>query len=359
MNPRGWWLSVVWVLVIALGAGYAFGGATAKGTTGAMSGCAAAGGPAAWSPDGRRIAYVGSAGTQRHAICVASANGADARRVGYTACGCGRGVYDVPIQLDWARSNLLLYLDNFKVFKLQIGQRPQLLGKTQGEIDSIAVDAKGDRVALGSSVCTLCRGPITVLSVPSGRILSKIGGPEADNYSPTLSPDGKRVAFIATEPRIGVWTASASGSNLRPLKHCGDTTGGTPFWSPDGDKIACLGLPRRAPHTCCSLTLVSPRGGPSTTIVPRQVGGHFLAWSPNGKSIVFEAGHCECRLAVIDLQTRKTHLLPDARGANSAAWSPDSRQLLATESSRVFPNCSMLWRIPAQGGQTRLLRNCP
>jgi dipeptidyl aminopeptidase/acylaminoacyl peptidase len=261
----------------------------------------------------------------------------------------------------------LLYVNNFQIFKLQIGHRPQLLGKVQGGIDSLAVDARGDRVALGSSVCSNCRGPVTVLSVPAGKIVSQIGGPTADNDLPSLSPDGKRLAFTAFTASTGaavVWTASADGSDLQPLYQCG----GTPEWSPRGDKILCSGLPTHPARPCCSLSYVSPQGGPSATLVPRRVQGSFPArWSPNGKQILYlvNPGHC-CRLALVNVQTRKTRWLPRISnpgnvGASpqSAAWSPDSRQLLVTYVTPAYPNCVLLYRIAANGGKPHQIRNCP
>lgn len=252
------------------------------------------------------------------------------------------------------RPKLLLYLADFQIFKFQVGQRPQLLGNVQGEIDTFAVDRKGDRVALGSSACPNCRGPVTVLSVPAGSVVGQIGGPSADNSLPSLSPDGKRLVFTEGESTIGVWTASADGSDLQPLPRCG----GTPTWSPSGDKIACSGLPARPPHRCCSLSLVSPEGGPSATLVARGAAPHILSWSPNGKRIVFLTGHCGCRLAVVDVRTRKTRWLGGSGNPVSADWSPDSRQLLVTDSSAAFTNCALLWRVPANGSKPQRIRDC-
>lgn len=357
MSGNARWLGIGSVLVVTLLSGYAFTGATGKATTmRAKAVCATAGGPASWSPDGKRIAFIGSAGA-RHAICVAHANGTHARPLRYT--GCRRRCH-LPLigsfgQLDWVRPKLLLYLADFQIFKLQVGRRPRLLGTAQGGIDTFAVDVKGDRVALGSSVCSNCRGPVTVLSVPAGRIVGQIGGPAADNFYPSLSPDGERLVFTETQPQFGVWMASADGGGLQPLKQCG----GTPLWSPRDDRILCSGLPAQPPRRCCSLSLVSPQGGSSSTLVPRGVTTQVVGWSPNGQRVVFLAGHCGCRLAVVNVHTRKTRWLGGGGSPMSADWSPDSRQLLVSDRSPGFPTCALLWRVPADGTEPQRIRDCP
>jgi Tol biopolymer transport system component len=356
MRPHPLWLGVVSALVVAPVVSVAFGVPSGKATRAqTRSVCGVAGGVATWSPDGKRIAFVGGAGS-RHAICAADADGTHARPLRYTVCRrrCRLPLVSFSGQLDWLRPRLLLYLADFQIFKLQIGQRPQLLGKVQGGIDTFAVDARGDRVALGSSVCSNCRGPVTVLSVPTGRIVGQIGGPTADNYYPSLSPDGKRLVFTETEPQIGVWTASANGSGVQPLKQCG----GTPIWSPRGDKILCSGLPAQPPQRCCSLSLVSPQGSPATTLVPRGVTPNVLGWSPNGQRVVFLTGHCSCRLAVVNVRTKKTRWPGGDGRPVSADWSPDSRQLLVTDTSTGYPNCALLWRVPANGTTPQRIRNC-
>ena len=47
-----------------------------------------------------------------------------------------------------------------------------------------------------------------------------------------------------------------------------------------------------------------------------------------------------------------------ATAVSDVSWSPNSRQLLVTEESRAVPECDLLWRLPAGGGNRRLLRSC-
>jgi WD40 repeat protein len=357
MRLSGRWLGVFVVsgLAIACAAGFASGTASGRAATRARSVCVTAGSVATWSPDGKRIAFVGSAG-RPHSICVADADGRHAQPLPHTECGkrCHLPSINTFSPLVWVKSRLLLYLADFQIYKLQIGQAQQLLGAEQGGIDTFAADPKGDRVALGSTVCSLCRGPVTVLGLPTGQVVGQIGGPSADNYAPSFSPSGKRLVFTEAAPTSEVWTASADGSDLQPLKQCG--IGG--IWSPKGSTIACLTNPRGTPR-CCSLSLVSPQSSKITLLLPRGVHGQVFSWSPNGRRIVFTTGNCSCRLEVIYVHTRKTRLLRiGVEGAGAVDWSPDSRQLLVSDPSAAHPNCAVLWRVPVDGTPPRRIRNC-
>jgi len=202
-------LEVVSALVVAAVVSFAFGVPSGKATTAqTRSVCGVAGGVATWSPDGKRIAFIGGAGS-RHAICVGYADGEHARPLRYTVCRrrCRLPLISFSGQLDWVRPRLLLYLDNFQIFKLQIGQRPQLLGKVQGRIDTFAVDARGDRVALGSSV----------------RKTRWLGG-DGRPVSADWSPDSRQL--LVTDPSTGypncalLWRVPANGTKPQRIRNC-------------------------------------------------------------------------------------------------------------------------------------------
>jgi WD40-like Beta Propeller Repeat len=349
MAPLARWAVVGSVVAGLAAGGHSVLGAAARART--ASPCARVAGVATWSPNGRQIAYVGSGAPRLHAICVADATGKHARPLRYAVCRqpCRLDLIDSPTQLDWVRPKLLLYGDDFRIFTVRLGKLPEPLGNGRS-FASFAVDAKGDRIAAGIAPCGTCHGPITVLSVPEGNVVGMIGGAKSDNFSPSLSPDGKRVVFVDTTPTAyQVSTASVDGSHLQLLAHCGDD----PLWSPTGGTIACVGTGARSSE----LLLVSP-GGASSTLVPRGVvNPHVLGWSPNGKRIAFLSGRCGCKLDLVDVRTGKVRQLLGGAGGASVAWSPDSRRLLVTEPV-PRTNCARLWRVSAGGAKPRRLRSC-
>ncbi len=131
------------------------------------------------------------------AICVANADDKQAAPLPYTVCTrrCRLDLIDSPSQLFWVQPNLLLYGDDFRIFTVPVGGKPQLIGRQFGSFGQFSVDSAGDRVAAGAPSCPRCNGPVTVLDVPSGALVGRIGGKKVDNVTPSISPDGAKVVF--------------------------------------------------------------------------------------------------------------------------------------------------------------------
>jgi dipeptidyl aminopeptidase/acylaminoacyl peptidase len=333
----------------------------------AYSGAAAEESPAcssvtlvAWSPDGTQIAFsgrrLGHGPVPLRAICVAGADGKNAAPLAHTVCGktCPLDLIDSPSQLYWVAPRLLLYGDDFRIFLVPVGGKPQLLGSEPGSFEQFSVDAEGARVAAGNTDCPRCPGPVTVLDVPSGKVVGRLGGSKFDNIEPSISPDGRQVVFQRDRvddsgPSLGLWTADADGSHLHRLVQTkGGGTG--PLWSPAGDEIAYP----EAVGTSSALRLIPAHGGRVHTLVPHGVEAVF-GWSPDAKSIAFEAGG---RLEVVHVASGKVRSLLALHFAPNVAWSPDSSRLLVNTWPQAKGCRTSLWRVPAGGGKPRLLRHC-
>ena len=325
MSLRDWWLGVAAVLAVSAAAGVAGAAATAQ-TLPATSPCRTTGSVATWSPNGKQIAFVGY-GVRSAALCVADADGRHARPVRGATCPRGGHcpLINYPTELLWVRPKLLLYADWARgIFAMPLAGKPRRIGVSSALSDALTVDVAGDRVAYGAGDGPGSHGPVTVLRVPSGRVVGEIGGPKTDWVSPSLSPDGKQVAFVGA---TGVWTASASGRQLQPLKPCYSD----PVWSPTGKWIACLGPPQAWPSGS-ALLLVSPHSHASITVVRPSLGARkIFGWSTNGWRIAFSADNSArgSRLDVVNLATDKVRQLLSPSG-DHVTWSPDSQRLLVT-----------------------------
>jgi Tol biopolymer transport system component len=359
--------SAIAIAVVAVGGGLGRGAVISEAER-PVSPCGTATAPT-WSPDGKQIAWygyrwplpphphaVGSYNILR-AICVSDADGKHLHRLSHTVCSehCPNAFRDPPGRLDWVRPTLLLSGNDLGIFTVSVGKNPGLLGKT-GPVP-FSVDASGDRVASGANDCSVCAGPVTVLSVPSGAVVGEIGGTKLDNSEPSLSPDGTKVVFTrspAEDSGAGpaIWTAAADGSHLQLLERHGDN----PIWSPAGNRIAYLAPTGAARY---ALRLVAPQGGASTTLL-RNGPGTVFGWSRNGHWIAFPDS--DGKLAVVDVATKKVSRLLKLRlpyDSSSVAWSPDSRRLLVVWRSAAHSSCpSGLWQVPTDGPKPRLVHTC-
>lgn len=344
-------LVVVALVLLALAA------ASSRAASTTISPCGAVSLPV-WSPDGTQIAYYGTrwpppstphriSNNILQALCAVDANGQNAKPLRYTACS--EKCPDPPYQLDWVAPKQLLYLVDGTVYSIAPGAKPRKVGHVNDF--SFVVDAAGHRLAAGTPDCPQCAGPVTVLSIPTGKVVGTIGGRKLGNSDPSLSPDGTQVAFVRNYAddsgrSLGIWTANAGGGHLRQLVK----SGFVPRWSPTGSKIAF-----ESQHG--ALRVVSPQGGKPQTLVARGVEKVF-GWSPDGKYIALETGSGTFgKLAVVDVATGKVRHLLQLYYSPSVAWSPDSQQLLADTWPKA-KGCSALWRAPANGGKATLLRHC-
>jgi dipeptidyl aminopeptidase/acylaminoacyl peptidase len=288
------------------------------------------------------------------AICVANSDGKQATPLPHTVCArrCRLDLIDSPSQLFWVQPNLLLYGDDFRIFTVPVGGKPQRIGRQFGSFAQFSVDSAGDRVAAGAPWCPRCNGPVTVLDVPSGALVGRIGGKKVDNVTPSISPDGGKVVFARytsgdSAHTLGLWTASADGRNLRRIV----TRGAMPLWSPKGATIAYIATPPR----WSTLQLVSPDGGKSRTLLSGV--WSVYGWSPNGTQIALELGRGQ-RLAVVTVATGKVRALMPLHFASTVDWSADSQDLLVKTQPQRTNRCASLWRVPAGGGKPQLLRRC-
>jgi Tol biopolymer transport system component len=152
------------------------------------------------------------------------------------------------------------------------------------------------------------------------------------DYSPTWSPDGKRVAFRTTRGSpsgpdpSNIFVINADGSGERQLTPArGAAAGGLfPAWSPDGSRIAY--------SNGSGINLVRPGGSGRR---PLGVPGECSVWSPDGSELMFCSngvnrgeGVDNWDVFVMDADGSHVgrltrHVAQDYPGA----WSPDGTQI--------------------------------
>lgn len=249
----------------------------------------------AWSPDGRKIAFV--AGYENAAIEVMNADGSGVH-VACSAARCGQGL-SAP---RWSPDGRRLVFSN------------------GGKLDFI-----GALVALPSSIWSAAVDGSGVRQLTQHSCFGRPRKSCLFDSAPAWSPDGSLVAFsryAAYGRRSGIETMHSDGSHLRTLYRChGERCSQvmTPVWAPSGKAIAYVPEVERD----SSIRITTLAGGTST--IPTCAGSRCVtpsdpAWSPDGKRLAFLAGTAGWS---IDRDGRNMHRIASAVGC-CLAWLPRS-----------------------------------
>src|SRR5919197_1979862 len=171
-----------------------------------------------------------------------------------------------------------------------------------------------------------------------------------DGGFPDWSPDGSMIAYANPGGPSGMsWNAimSADGSGQRRLPHT--DVGEYPSWSPDGKRIAFHS--NRSGH---HLMYVVDVDGSRVVNLSRVGEGGLVAWSPDGHSILFasQRDHSDNSRDIYVMRPDGSSLRrltrTPAPGADTPAWSPDSRYI-------VYARAGGLGVMRADGSSATLL----
>jgi Tol biopolymer transport system component/imidazolonepropionase-like amidohydrolase len=138
--------------------------------------------------------------------------------------------------------------------------------------------------------------------------------------APSVSPDGRRVAFTALGD---LWIAE---SGKKPERITSDTfVQAQPKWSPDGTKIIYLSDRRGE----MDIWLRDLKSGEGRLLVKTVQGASQPAWSPDGRLIAFFTGTAlTARLQVYDLAAGQSRsVINQAIQPSQISWGPDSRKV--------------------------------
>jgi|APMI01.1.fsa_nt_gi TolB protein len=153
-------------------------------------------------------------------------------------------------------------------------------------------------------------------------------GPES---SPSISPDGSKVAFIRLNDEMtsALFIANVDGSNQREVRFSPGYEGldafASPAWSPDGTKLLFSAGRPGALH----LHMVRADGTHLQQLTDAAVSDLDGAWSPDGKSVAFirTPSAAFSQLMIITLASGEERSFGYSWRNRYPAWSPDGTRL--------------------------------
>ena len=145
----------------------------------------------------------------------------------------------------------------------------------------------------------------------------------ARDMQPSISPNGKQLAFRSIREKPGIFLMNVDGSRLRHLSF-----GARPSWSPDGQQIAF--------HASKDIWIIDVNGENLRNITGDGTGNFGPTWSPDGKQIAYGSWHNWAagevanleEIYVIDTTGERKTRLTRAQGLDTEpVWSPDGKQI--------------------------------
>jgi eukaryotic-like serine/threonine-protein kinase len=170
-------------------------------------------------------------------------------------------------------------------------------------------------------------GELVRLDRKSNQFESFLGGISADLVA--FSRDGQSVAYVSYRGGI-LWRANRDGSDrvqltsppLQPISL---------DWSPDGSQLA---FTASSPQGREQAWIVSANGGTPQRLLPEDSGRETdPSWSPDGHEIVFATGGIgnsnrqSSSIRILDLASHQITTLPGSAGMFSPHWSPDGQSI--------------------------------
>lgn len=143
----------------------------------------------------------------------------------------------------------------------------------------------------------------------------------------TFSPDGQWISYIDSDQAL--WRSRADGTEPLRLSN-GIQYVQLSSWSPDGQKIAFMGL---KPGKLWRIYIVGRDGGKPKEAVIGDDNQGTPTWSPDGKKIAYGNVMCHetqsCWIRILDLEHGTVEKVSGSHGFRTARWSPDGRWIAA------------------------------
>lgn len=305
---------------------------------------------AAFSPDGRLLAFVRMSNLTNAAIYLLPMAGgepkqliADQRTInGMTWSADGREV---------------IYSSNrtgsFNLWRLAItGSTPELIAAAGKGVYNPAISRQGNRLAynerfLDSNIWRL-EGPAASEGSGTGRrsLPTRLISSSRADHSPQYSPDGRKIVFVSD--RSGndeIWICDSDGLNPLQLTFFDGPSTGSPRWSPDGRHIVFDSRPASNPD----IFVIAAEGGKPQALTTGPPFDMVPSWSHDGRWVYFRSNRNGSWQIWKVPVSGGAAVQVTQQGAFEALESPDGRLLYYTKGRGP----GGIWQVPVEGGEEK------
>jgi serine/threonine-protein kinase len=313
-----------------------------------------------WSPDGHWLYFVSDRNGVRdvYAQRVSSDGSATGAPVRLTT---GLGAQSISLSPDGRRLAYVVYAGTGNIWSVPRPARgtvsvSEATPVTRGTqvIEGVSISRDEQWLYYDSNLGG--NSDVYRLRLPNGEP-ERLTTDPADDFTPSLSPDGREVAFHS-------WRSGSRDIYVMPLD-------GGPVqrvtssprqewqarWSPDGSAIA---YGEGSPTGGLWIVRRNPDGSWGRPIQRLASGGLWPTWSPDGRWLVYGTNTREMRgqLVVVPVDSGNPRVLIDPAGpgklaAEQAWWGEDGRTIYF-KTHDPKGNAS-IWAVPALGGNPRLV----
>ena len=195
---------------------------------------------------------------------------------------------------------------------------------------------------------------IAEVDLESGKSHLLNATPRGLNITPVFSPDGENIVYASggEQPADLVIADASNRGGARKLGAGNLTEQSSPTFSPDGKRVAFIAPSPKTPQ----IYTMNVDGSDIKQLTPSVAGVRSYRtspdWSPDGRAIAFEQQNGDFQVWTIGLDDRKMRKLTSIGENEDPSWAPDARHIVLTSTRHGSKN---LWVLDSRTGRMRQL----